>query len=128
MKKFYLAKKKNLKTVEVWGSGNVQREFLNVDDLAEAIFFVIKKKVKDDYINVGGGDHISIKKLALLVKKTVGYKGDLIFNKKYPDGVKRRKIDSSKIKKIGWRPKIRLDTGIKEYCKYYNNKVYPIEI
>ena len=117
MKKFYLAKKKNLKTVEVWGSGNVQREFLNVDDLAEAIFFVIKKKVKDDYINVGGGDHISIKKLALLVKKTVGYKGDLIFNKKYPDGVKRRKIDSSKIKKIGWRPKIRLDTGIKEYCK-----------
>ena len=128
VKKFYLAKKKNLKTVEVWGSGNVQREFLNVDDLAEAIFFVIKKKVKDDYINVGGGDHISIKKLALLVKKTVGYKGDLIFNKKYPDGVKRRKIDSSKIKKIGWRPKIRLDTGIKEYCKYYNNKVYPIEI
>ena len=95
VKKFYLAKENNSKAVEVWGSGNVQREFLNVEDLAEAIFFVLKKQIKNDYINVGGGDHISIKKLALLIKKTVGYNGNLIFNKRYPDGVKKRKIDSS---------------------------------
>ena len=127
VKKFYLAKENNSKAVEVWGSGNVQREFLNVEDLAEAIFFVLKKQIKNDYINVGGGDHISIKKLALLIKKTVGYNGNLIFNKRYPDGVKRRKIDSSKIRNIGWKPKIKLAIGIKDYCKYYNNKIRPIE-
>ena len=127
VKKFYHAQSRNLKNVEVWGTGNVQREILNVEDLAEAIFFVLKKRIKDDYINVGGGDHISIKKLALLIKKTVGYNGNLIFNKKYPDGVKRRKVDSGKIKKIGWKPKIKLAIGIKDYCKYYNNKIRPFE-
>ena len=127
VKKFYLAKKKNSKNVEIWGSGNVKREFLNVSDLAEAIFFVLKKKIKEDYLNVGGGDHISIKKLALLIKKTIGYKGNLIFNTKYPDGVKKRKVDSSKIKKIGWAPKTKLVHGIKEYCKYYSIKIHPFE-
>ena len=127
VKKFYLAKKKNSKNVEIWGSGNVKREFLNVSDLAEAIFFVFIKKIKEDYLNVGGGDHISIKKLALLIKKTIGYKGNLIFNTKYPDGVKKRKVDSSKIKKIGWAPKTKLVHGIKEYCKYYSIKIHPFE-
>ena len=127
VKKFYLAKKKKLKTVEIWGSGTVKREFLNVSDLAEAIFFVLKKKIKHDFVNIGGGDHMSIKNLALLIKKIVGYKGKIKFNRSYPDGVKRRKIDSSKIKKIGWKPKIKLIDGIKEYCKYYQDKVFPIE-
>ena len=123
VKKFHLAKNNNSKTVEIWGSGNVKREFLNVTDLAEAILFVLKIKIKDDFINVGGGEHISIKKLALLIKKIVGYEGRLVFNKKYPDGVKKRKIDSSKIKKIGWIPKTKLADGLRDYCKYFNNKI-----
>ena len=123
VKKFYEGKKKNSKSVEVWGSGKVKREFLNVKDLADAIYFVLIKKIKNDYINVGGGDHISIKELALLIKKTIGYKGEINFNKNYPDGVKRRRIDSSIMNKIGWKPNIRLDDGIKEYCKYYQEKV-----
>ena len=124
VKKFHLAIKNNSKNVEIWGSGNVKREFLNVSDLAEAIFFVLNKKIKDDFINVGGGEHISIKKLALLIKKIVGYEGKLVFNKKYPDGVKKRKIDSSKIKKTGWLPKKKLADGLHDYCKYYKDKIH----
>ena len=127
VKKFVIAKKKNLSFVEVWGSGNVKREFLNVEDLSSAIYYVLKKKVNYDLINVGGGEHYSIKKIAFLIKEITKYKGKIIFNKKYPDGVKRRQLNSSKIKKLGWKPKIKLKNGLKRYCNYYLKKVYPLE-
>ena len=82
VKKFFVAKKKKHKKVEIWGTGNVKREFLNVKDLAAAIKFCLKKKIKYSYMNVGSGDHISIKELALLVKKIMKYKGKIFFNKK----------------------------------------------
>ena len=127
MKKFTLAKLKNSKCVEVWGTGNVKREFLNVNDLASAIYFVLRKKIDFDYINIGGGEHYSIKKIAQIIKKIVGFKGDIIFNTKYPDGVKKRQLDSSKIKALGWKPKIKLKKGLEEYYNYYLRKVYPLE-
>ncbi len=127
VKKFTLAKKKKKNFVEVWGSGNVRREFLNVSDLAEAIYFLIKKNIKEDYINIGSGEDISIKKLSYLIKKVVNYQGKIIFNVKFPDGVKKRKINSSIIKKLGWKPKIKLKNGLQKYCKYYSEKIMPLE-
>ena len=109
VKKFTIAKIRNLPFVEVWGSGKVKREFLNVEDLSSAIYFIIKKKIKKDFI------------------KIIGYKGKIIFNKKYPDGVKKRKLDSNIIKKLGWKPKIRLEDGLIKYCEYYRRYVMPNE-
>ena len=127
VKKFTIAKDKKLPAVEVWGSGNVKREFLNVEDLSSAIYFVMKRKINYDFLNIGGGEHFSIKKVALILKKIIGFKGKIIFNRKYPDGVKKRKLDSSIIKKLGWTPKISLINGLKQYCDYYQNEIYPFE-
>ncbi len=127
VKKFILAKKKNYPKVEVWGSGSVKREFLNVNDLTSAIYFILKKKIKYDFINIGGGEHYSIKKIAIMIKKIVGYNGNIVFNKNYPDGVKRRQLDSRIIRNLGWRPKIKLKDGLIDYCNYYLNKVHPNE-
>ena len=123
VKKFTLAKEKRLQSVEIWGSGNQKREFLNVVDLADAILFLLNKKIKHDYLNIGSGDQISIKQLAMTIKKITGYKGRVFFNKDYPDGVKKRVIDSKLINKLGWKAKIKLKTGLNEYCSYYINKV-----
>ena len=127
VKKFVLAKLKRKESVEVWGTGKARREFLNVEDLAEAIYFLVKKKTKHDYINVGGGEDISIHQLAEMIKKIVNYQGKIIFNRKYPDGVKVRKVNSSIIKKLGWHPKIKLKVGLVRYCDYYEKKVFPKE-
>jgi len=119
VRKFHEAKIKNKKFVEVWGSGLVKREFLHVNDLAEAVYFCLKNKIDSSYLNVGGLDHVSIKNLAKIIKKTVNYRGSILFNSKYPDGVKNRKLDSSAIQKKGWRPKISLKEGLKNYYEYY---------
>ena len=86
-----------------------------------------KKKIKYDYINVGGGEQYSIKKIVHMLKRIIGYKGKITFNKKYPDGVKKRKLDSTKIKRLGWKPKITLKKGLEKYCDYYLNEIYPNE-
>ena len=127
VKKFTIAKIKKLPLVEVWGSGNVKREFLNVDDLSSAVYFILKKKINHNFLNIGGGEHLSIKKVALILKKIVGFKGKIVFNRKYPDGVRERKLDSKIIKKLGWKPKISLENGLSQYCNYYKNEIYPFE-
>ncbi len=123
VKKFFIAKEKSRNKVEIWGSGNVKREFLNVQDLALAIKFCIKKKIRHSFINVGSGEHVSIKKVASLIKEIMKYKGKIYFNKSYPDGVKLRKLDNKKINKLGWKATINLKTGLKTYCNYFKNKV-----
>lgn len=127
VKKFFLAKKQNKKFVEVWGSGKVKREFLNVEDLADAVFFLLKKETKYDFLNVGTGEDISIKDLAFMIKDVINYRGSIVFNDKYPDGVKRRIVNSTKIKRMGWRPKIKLKDGLKKFCNYYSLKIFPLE-
>jgi GDP-L-fucose synthase len=119
VKKFHLGKINKKKNVEVWGSGLAKREFLNVKDLAEAIFFLLNKKIKFPYINIGSPESITIKNLALLIKEITEFKGKIIFNKKYPDGVKERKLDLNLINKLGWKSKIRLKEGLKNYYKYF---------
>jgi GDP-L-fucose synthase len=123
VKKFHLAQKKKFNKVEVWGSGNVKREFLNVEDLADAIQFCLNKKIKYPFLNVGSSEHISIKNLSLLIKKIIGFKGEIFFNKRYPDGVKLRKLNCSKLRNIGWKPKIKLQNGLQKYIKYYKKKI-----
>ena len=120
IRKFHEAKINNSKQVEVWGSGKAMREFLHSDDLAEAAFFCLNKNLSLAYYNVGGPDYITIKKLANIISSVVKYKGKIIFNINYPDGVKKRKLDSSKFHSLGWRPKIKLIYGLK---KYYENFV-----
>tara|TARA_B100001093_G_scaffold149464_1_gene142190 strand:+ start:1120 stop:2043 length:924 start_codon:yes stop_codon:yes gene_type:complete len=124
IKKFHIAKKKRTQKVEIWGSGNVKREFLNVEDLANAIKFCLTKKINHSFLNVGSGEHISIKKLALLIKEITNFKGGIYFNKDYPDGVKLRKLDNKRISKLGWKSKISLRKGLENYYKYFKEKVY----
>ena len=119
VRKFHEAKLSSKKFVEVWGSGKVKREFLHVKDLASAIFFCINKKINHSYINVGTNDYLTIRQLAFKIKKIIGFKGKIVFNKKYPDGVKQRTLSKTILKKMGWNAKIKLDEGIKKYYKYY---------
>ena len=112
VKKFTIAKNKKLPTVEVWGSGNVKREFLNVNDLASAVKFVINKKMKKSFVNVGSKDYLKIRDLVKIIKSITGYKGKVIYNKKYPDGVKKRKLDTRVLDDLGWKAKIKIDTGL----------------
>ena len=119
LKKFHIAKTKNKKKVEIWGSGKSEREFLNVEDLAKAIFFCMKKKINHSVLNVGSSDCISIFRLASLIKKITNFKGRMFFNKKYPDGTLKRKLDTTLINKLGWKPKIELEQGLKNYYEHY---------
>ena len=113
IKKMYDAKERKKKTCEIWGSGNPKREFLYVDDLADALFFILKKYKDHEPINIGSGFEITIKELAFLIREIIGFKGELFFNKNYPDGVYRKFLDSTKIKDLGWKPKVSIEEGLK---------------
>ena len=116
------AKKEGLEKFEVWGTGNPLREFLYVDDLADAIFFIIKNDVTVKLINIGSGEEVSIKQLVNLLQKTIDYKGEISFNTKYPDGNPRKLLDSKKINELGWKAQTNLEDGLaKTYDWYLNN-------
>ena len=119
IRKFHYAKINFKKTVEVWGSGNIKREFLNVDDLASSVIFLLNKKIKQSYVNVGSNDYLTIKDLSKLIKKITNYNGKIVFNKKYPDGVRKRKLDTSILDILGWKSKIKITNGLKKYYKYF---------
>jgi len=113
IRKFHTAKVENQPQVEIWGTGTPLREFLHVDDLATACLFLMENYNEELFVNVGSGTDISIKDLALLVKKTVGYEGNLVFNTSKPDGTPRKLMDVSKINQLGWKHYISLEDGIK---------------
>ena len=116
------AKKEGLEKFEVWGTGNPLREFLYVDDLADAIFFIIKNDVTVKLINIGSGEEVSIKQLVNLLQKTIDYKGEISFNTKYPDGNPRKLLDSKKINELGWKAQTNLEDGLaKTYDWYLDN-------
>lgn len=112
IKKFHNAKIKNKKKVEVWGSGKVKREFLFSEDCAEAIYLILKSNKYFDLINIGSGKDISIKNLSKKIKNIINYRGDIKFNTSMPDGVKKKKLNIKKIKKLGWKEKVSLTEGI----------------
>ncbi len=122
MGRLHKAKIDNSKNFEVWGTGTPLREFLYVDDLADAISFVIENKIDDELINIGSNEEISIQSLVSILIKTIKFEGDISFNDEYPDGNPRKLLDSSKIFNYGWEPKISIEDGIlKTYQWYLNN-------
>ncbi|MFN3405867.1 MAG: GDP-L-fucose synthase family protein [Cytophagaceae bacterium] len=112
IRKFHTAKKENQPFVEVWGTGSPRREFLHVDDLAEACVFLMENYNEKGFVNVGTGEDVTIKELAELVKDIVGFKGDLKFDSTKPDGTPRKLMDVSRLKSLGWNYKINLKDGI----------------
>ena len=119
IKKFHKAKIKREREVVIWGTGRPIREFLYVDDLADACFFLMQNYDESEGINVGVGEEASIKELAFLVKGAVGYDGDIIFDASKPDGSPRKLLDISKLKKLGWQAKISLKDGLQRTYNWY---------
>jgi GDP-L-fucose synthase len=122
--KFYTAKEQHFPSVEIWGSGTPKREFLHVDDLADACYFLMEKYNSKEIINVGTGFDLSIKDLAILIQKCVGYEGNIHFNADQPDGTPRKLLDTSKINNLGWVAKIELEEGIRKVYKDFEVAVY----
>lgn len=118
IKKIIKAKETNDSYVEIWGSGEVKREFLHVNDLSEACFYLIEKYDDAIPINIGSGSDVKIIDLAKLIADCVGFKGQFKLNASYPDGTPRKLLDSSKILEMGWAPKITLRRGIEETIKW----------
>jgi GDP-L-fucose synthase len=122
IRKFHEAKINNLPHVEVWGTGAPLREFLHVDDLAEACYFLMQNYNEKEFVNVGTGEDLSIKELAELVKRIVGFEGDLIWNTDKPDGTPRKLMSVEKLHKLGWKHKINLEEGIRSvYAEFSQN-------
>jgi GDP-L-fucose synthase len=114
LRKMIVAERTNQPVVEIWGTGTPRREFLHVDDLADACYFIMQKYDGADWLNIGVGDDVSIKELAELVKEIAGYKGELKFNTDKPDGTPRKLLDVSKLHALGWKAKIELKEGVQK--------------
>ena len=123
MSRMHNAKKNNLEKFEVWGTGKPLREFLYVDDLAEAILFIIQNQITEDLVNIGSNEEVSIQKLVDNLVSTIGYDGEILFNSKYPDGNPRKLLDSSKIKTLGWNPKTNLKEGLGLTYNWYKKNL-----
>lgn len=121
IRKFIVAKKYNYDLVDVWGSGTPRREFLHVDDLASACYFLLNSYSENQIINIGYGEDIAIKELAELIASIVQFNGNISFDSSKPDGTQRKLLDSSKISKLGWKPSINLIDGIKKTVKEVYN-------
>lgn len=117
IRKFHTAKVQGADTVEIWGSGTPRREFLHVDDLADACYYLLQNYDGEQLVNVGSGVDVTILELANLVKDIVGFKGQIKLDASKPDGTPRKLMDVSKLEKVGWKYKISLQEGIASVYK-----------
>jgi GDP-L-fucose synthase len=123
LRKFHEAKINNHSDVTLWGSGTPMREFLFVDDMAEAVVFALENNLPEHLYNVGTGKDITVKELAEIIQRVIGYKGSIIWDINKPDGTPRKLMDVSKMKELGWQYSIELEEGIKKtYQWFLNNK------
>ena len=122
IRKFHTAKKENLPTVIMWGTGTPKREFLHADDLADACYYLMQSFEGEGPINVGVGEDISIKDLALLVKNIVGYQGEIVHDLTKPDGTPRKLMNVDKLTNAGWKATISLEEGIKSVYESLKDK------
>jgi GDP-L-fucose synthase len=119
IRKFHEAKVNKEESVSVWGTGKPKREFLFVDDLARACFFLMQHYKSGEIVNIGTGKDLTIKELALVMKKVVGYKGKIVFDTTKPDGTPQKMLNVSRIHKLGWKHQVELEKGIKETYKWF---------
>ncbi len=122
LRKFDAAVKDGLQQVEVWGSGKPLREFMYVDDLAEACFFLMENYNDKGFVNVGTGEEVTIRELAETIADVTGFEGEIIFNPEKPDGTPRKLMDSSKLHGLGWKHKIELKEGLQKAYQFYLNE------
>lgn len=129
IRRIHEAKLAQSPSVTVWGTGTPLREFLFVDDLADACFLLMQQYDDKMFVNVGCGEDLSIKDLALLIKKVVGYEGEIVFDTTKPDGTPRKLMDISRMRALGWAPKISLEEGLKlayaDFKEHYANAAKP---
>jgi GDP-L-fucose synthase len=125
LRKAHEAKVKGAASITVWGTGEPRREFLHVDDLAEAILFLLEHYDSSDIINVGCGEDVTVHALAQLVCDVVGFKGKLEWDRTKPDGTPRKLLDISRITQLGWKPKIPLHEGITRTYEWFRENYLP---
>ncbi|MFQ3548798.1 MAG: GDP-L-fucose synthase [Armatimonadota bacterium] len=123
IRKFHEAKENNSPSVTIWGTGTPKREFLFVDDLADAVVYLMNNYNDSEIVNIGVGEDISIADLALLIKEIVGFNGDLVFDDTKPDGTPRKLLDVSKLHGLGWKAKTSLRDGIQQTYDWYKSKL-----
>ena len=127
IRKFDEAKKSGAKEVSIWGSGTPMREFLFADDLADACYFLMQTYNQPNLVNIGTGQDLTIKDLALLIKKVIGFEGDLVFDSSKPDGTPRKLMDVSKLHALGWTHQTNLEEGLKlayaDYLSRFNSLI-----
>ena len=121
--KFHRSKCENQQFVELWGTGKPLREFLYIDDMAEACLWLMQNYESSELINIGSGNEISIRKLAEIIREVVGFQGEIRFDAAKPDGTPRRVLDNSKILATGWKPKVDMKEGIRREYEYYLSKL-----
>jgi GDP-L-fucose synthase len=119
MRKFHEAKENNNAAVTLWGSGTPMREFLFVDDMAEAVVFALENKLPEYLYNVGTGEDLTIKQLAETIQKIIGHKGEIIWDSSKPNGTPRKLMDVSKMNELGWKHKVSLEKGIQKTYSWF---------
>ena len=119
IRKFHEAKRANAKSVEIWGTGAPRREFLHVDDLAEAVFYLVQNYDEEAIVNIGWGEDLTIRELAQTIMSAIGYSGALTFDHSKPDGTPRKLLDVSRLHSLGWHPRISLQAGIESTYAWF---------
>jgi GDP-L-fucose synthase len=123
IRRFHEAKLRGEGTLSIWGTGTPRREFLHVDDLADAVIYLLKTYEDESIVNIGWGEDVTIRELAELVMSASGYKGSLVFDASKPDGTPRKLLDTSRLTALGWRPKIPLKVGIESTYAWFREHV-----
>lgn len=124
IRKFHEAKANDLPEVSVWGTGSPRREFMHADDMADACVYLMNKYSGNEFVNIGVGEDISIKELAQLIARIVGYKGEIVFDSTKPDGTPRKLMDVSFLHSLGWKHKIELEQGIKSVYEDFRSQKF----
>jgi len=119
IRKFHEARERGEAEVEIWGTGTPRREFLHVDDLADACLYLMQRYESEGWINVGCGKDVTIAELAALIARTVGFQGKLKFNTSMPDGSPRKLLSTAKLEGLGWAPRIALEAGIEQTYRWF---------
>lgn len=123
LRRFYEAKINNLPEVVCWGDGSARREFMNSDDVSDACIFLMNNYNEEGMINIGCGSDYAIKDIVEIIKNTVGYQGNIVWDTSKPNGTPQRLLDSSKLFNMGWKPKIKLEDGLNQAYNWFKQNI-----